>query len=200
MVGRSCSPPPRRSWCADQLPEGVTLREMGEHRLKGLLNPERLLQVVASDLRADFPPLASLTAGHSLPAERDAFVGRREPLAELARRFDAGARLVSVLGLGGTGKTRLVTRFGWSSLGRFPGRRLVLRSVAGAKPRWHRACGRARARRAVGQRRSGDPARARDRRAWTLPGDPRQLRAGRSPRDGDAGPMARARRARHGSW
>ncbi len=102
------------------LPEGVALREMGEHRLKGLLNPERLLQVVASDLRADFPPLASLT-GHSLPAERDAFVGRRESLAELARRLDGGARLVSVLGLGGTGKTRLVTRFGWNSLGDFPG-------------------------------------------------------------------------------
>ena len=105
----------------EQLPQGVTLREMGEHRLKGLLSPERLLQVVAADLRADFPPLASLTGGHSLPAERDAFVGRREPLAELARRLDAGARLVSVLGLGGTGKTRLVTRFGWSSLGDFPG-------------------------------------------------------------------------------
>jgi predicted ATPase/class 3 adenylate cyclase/Tfp pilus assembly protein PilF len=103
-----------------QLPEGVTLREMGEHRLKGLLNPERLLQVVAPDLPADFPPLASQT-GHSLPAEPDAFVGRREPLAELARRLDAGARLVSVLGLGGTGKTRLVTRFGWSSLRDFPG-------------------------------------------------------------------------------
>jgi class 3 adenylate cyclase len=69
----------------EHLPQGVSLREMGEHRLKGLLNPERLLQVVASDLRADFPPLESLT-GHSLPAERDAFVGRRESLAELARR------------------------------------------------------------------------------------------------------------------
>ena len=103
-----------------QLPEGVTLREMGEHRLKGLLNPERLLQVVASELRADFPPLASQT-GHSLPAERDAFVGRRESLAELARRFDGGTRLVSVLGFGGTGKTRLVTRFGWNSHGDFPG-------------------------------------------------------------------------------
>ncbi len=80
-----------------QLPEGVTLRELGEHRLKGLLNLERLVQVVASDLRGDFPPLAS-QAGHSLPAERDAFVGRREPLAELARRLDAGARLISVLG------------------------------------------------------------------------------------------------------
>ena len=102
------------------LPEGVTLREMGEHRLKGLLDPERLLQVVASDLRVDFPPLTSQT-GHNLPAERDAFVGRREALADLTRRLDAGTRLISVLGLGGTGKTRFVTRFGWGSLGGFPG-------------------------------------------------------------------------------
>jgi len=103
-----------------QLPDGVTLRELGEHRLKGLVNAERLLQVVAPGLRADFPPLAS-AGGHSLPAERDAFVGRREALSGLQRRFDDGARLVSVLGLGGTGKTRFVTRFGWDSLGKFPG-------------------------------------------------------------------------------
>jgi class 3 adenylate cyclase/predicted ATPase/Tfp pilus assembly protein PilF len=103
-----------------QLPPGVILREMGEHRLKGLVNPERLLQVVAPGLRADFPPLASFN-GHSLPAERDAFVGRRDSLSELARRFRDGARLVSVLGIGGTGKTRLITRFGWTSLGDFPG-------------------------------------------------------------------------------
>ena len=64
--------------------------------------------------------MASQT-GHSLPAERDAFVGRREPLAELARRLEAGARLISVLGLGGTGKTRLVTRFGWDALGEHSG-------------------------------------------------------------------------------
>ena len=104
----------------EQLPAGVTLREMGEHRLKGLLEPERLLQVVAADLQADFPPLASLNA-HSLPAERDAFVGRREHLDELARRLAAGTRLISILGIGGTGKTRLVTRFGWRALGEFPG-------------------------------------------------------------------------------
>jgi len=103
-----------------KLPEGITLREMGELRLKGLPHPERLLQIVAPDLRADFPPLSSLNA-HNLPAERDAFVGRREPLAELLRRLDAGARLISVLGIGGTGKTRLVTRLGWDSLGNFPG-------------------------------------------------------------------------------
>src|SRR5215472_2484032 len=102
------------------LPDGVSLREIGEHRLKGLPNPERLLQVVASGLRADFPPLAS-QAGNSLPAERDVFVGRSNALADLAQRMRSDARLVSILGVGGTGKTRLVTRFGWSALDAFPG-------------------------------------------------------------------------------
>lgn len=58
---------------------------------------------------------------HSLPAERDAFVGRDEALARLSRSIQSGSRLVSILGIGGTGKTRLVTRFGWSWLGEFPG-------------------------------------------------------------------------------
>ena len=102
------------------LPDEVELREMGEHRLKGLPHPERLLQLVASGLRADFPPLVS-RAVHSLPAERDAFVGRNDALAELAKRFGRDARLVSVLGVGGTGKTRLAIRFGWSALDAFPG-------------------------------------------------------------------------------
>ena len=102
------------------LPDAVSLREMGEHRLKGLSGRERLLQVVASGLRGDFPPLIS-QAAHSLPAERDAFVGRNDSLAELTKRLERDARIVSVLAIGGTGKTRLVTRFGWSVLDAFPG-------------------------------------------------------------------------------
>ena len=58
---------------------------------------------------------------NNLPAERDAFVGREEALLELARRFDGGARLVSVLGIGGTGKTRLALRFARTWLGDYPG-------------------------------------------------------------------------------
>ncbi|HEX6794213.1 MAG TPA: tetratricopeptide repeat protein [Casimicrobiaceae bacterium] len=103
-----------------ELPDEVELREAGEHRLKGLPNPQRLLQLVASGLRSNFPPLVS-QAAHSLPAERDTFVGRNDALADLAKRFSREARLVSVLGVGGTGKTRLVTRFGWSALDAFPG-------------------------------------------------------------------------------
>ncbi|MEO7337445.1 MAG: hypothetical protein ABIV63_12770, partial [Caldimonas sp.] len=58
---------------------------------------------------------------HSLPAERDAFIGRRDALDELAQQFEDGVRLVSVTGIGGAGKTRLVSRFAWTWLGDFPG-------------------------------------------------------------------------------
>jgi predicted ATPase/tetratricopeptide (TPR) repeat protein/class 3 adenylate cyclase len=58
---------------------------------------------------------------HSLPAERDSFVGREEALHVLAQKLDAGARLVSVLGMGGVGKTRLVTRFAWTRRAHCPG-------------------------------------------------------------------------------
>ena len=58
---------------------------------------------------------------HSVPAERDRFVGRQKPLQLMAKKLDNGARLVSVLGIGGTGKTRLVTRFALTRLGDYPG-------------------------------------------------------------------------------
>jgi predicted ATPase/class 3 adenylate cyclase/Tfp pilus assembly protein PilF len=58
---------------------------------------------------------------HTLPAERDGFVGRIAPLRELSERLGRGARLLSVLGMGGTGKTRLATRFAWGWLAEFPG-------------------------------------------------------------------------------
>ena len=57
----------------------------------------------------------------SLPVERDAFAGRSGMLRELAQRFDQRPRLISLLGLGGCGKTRLAVRFGWVVLGDFPG-------------------------------------------------------------------------------
>ena len=58
---------------------------------------------------------------HNLPAERDAFVGRTAELRALAARLDAGRGCVTVLGPGGTGKTRLVRRYGWTWLGDWPG-------------------------------------------------------------------------------
>ena len=58
---------------------------------------------------------------HNLPRERDAFVGRAADLAAVAARFDAGARVLTVLGPGGTGKTRLARRYGRGWLGDWPG-------------------------------------------------------------------------------
>jgi len=117
-------------------PTTVRLQSHGYWRMKGVAEPIELIE--AGDDGAPFTPppdgakvyrvarkddlwLPVREIRHSLPAERDAFVGRHEPLLELARRFDAGARLVSVLGIGGSGKTRLATRFGWTWLGDYPG-------------------------------------------------------------------------------
>ncbi len=58
---------------------------------------------------------------HALPAEWDRFVGRRQDLYQLETLLDDGARLVSITGIGGTGKTRLVTHYSWARLGDYPG-------------------------------------------------------------------------------
>ncbi len=111
----------------------------GHWRLKGLDDPLELVELrEPGETGATFmPPLDSDKAyrviprgdlwlpvreiRHSLPAERDAFIGRDVTLTEVARQLQAGTRLLSVTGPGGTGKTRLVTRFGWAWLGEFPG-------------------------------------------------------------------------------
>jgi predicted ATPase/class 3 adenylate cyclase len=115
---------------------GLRLQSHGHWRLKGLDVPIELFE--AGDDHAPFVPppdsdkayrvvrqgelwLPVREIRHSLPAEGDPFVGRLDALAELSRRVHSGVRLVSVLGVGGTGKTRLVTRYGRSWLGEFPG-------------------------------------------------------------------------------
>jgi class 3 adenylate cyclase len=105
---------------------------------------------------------------HTLPAERDAFVDRRSTLQELARRFDGGARLVSLLGIGGCGKSRVATRFGWQWLGGLSWRRVVLRPGCGThapRPVRRRGPGPGRA---VGPRRPGAAAAPRHRRPRAL--------------------------------
>jgi predicted ATPase/class 3 adenylate cyclase len=91
----------------DQLPNGAILRDMGAHRLKDLLQPEHLFQVVIEGLPADFPPLKSLSAHpNNLPLQLTTFIGRERELAELRERLPT-TRLVTLTGAAGTGKTRL---------------------------------------------------------------------------------------------
>jgi predicted ATPase/class 3 adenylate cyclase len=92
---------------ARDLPEGIELRDLGEHRLKDLAHPHRVFQVIAPDLSADFPPLRSLNAHpHNLPIQLTSFIGRVREIAEVKRLVGA-ARLVTLTGSGGAGKTRL---------------------------------------------------------------------------------------------
>jgi predicted ATPase/Tfp pilus assembly protein PilF len=115
----------------------TTLRTVshGHWHLKGVPEPVELFEV--GDETAPFtPPDAQkayrvVRAGelwlpvrqvpHTLPRQRDAFVGRVADLQDLAGRLDAGAALISVLGMGGTGKTRFVVQYGWTWLGEWPG-------------------------------------------------------------------------------
>ena len=114
----------------------LRLQSHGHWRLKGIDEPVELFEA-GDDLAPFRPPPDSAKAWrvlrqkdlwlpvrevrHSLPAERDAFVGRRLALQELAQRLDGPARLVSVFGPGGGGKSRLAQHFGWIWLGDFPG-------------------------------------------------------------------------------
>lgn len=94
---------------ADELPAGVTLRDLGAHRLKDLTGPQHLFQVVSADLMVDFPPLATLDARpNNLPTQVSAFFGREAERTTLRSLLaEPGVRLVTLTGPGGTGKTRL---------------------------------------------------------------------------------------------
>jgi predicted ATPase/class 3 adenylate cyclase len=91
----------------DRLPEGAELRDMGERRLKDIVRPEPIYQVATSDLLSDFPPLTTLeTSRHNLPAQLTSFIGREEEIAE-ARELFSSTRILTFIGPGGTGKSRL---------------------------------------------------------------------------------------------
>jgi class 3 adenylate cyclase len=93
----------------DWLPQGAALTDLGMHRLKDLGRPERLFQLTAGGLQAEFPPLRSLgnpALQNNLPVQLSAFIGRERELAEV-RALAGSARLVTLTGAGGCGKTRL---------------------------------------------------------------------------------------------
>jgi predicted ATPase/class 3 adenylate cyclase len=89
------------------LPAGVSMRDLGEHRLKDLPRPEHLYQLEIEGLPTEFPPLKTLDVRkNNLPLQLTSFLGRTAELAEL-KELLAGGRLISLVGTGGIGKTRL---------------------------------------------------------------------------------------------
>ena len=91
-----------------RLPAGVSVRDLGVHRLKDIEAPERIYQLVGPGLAERFPPLKSLGAQTSLPVPATPLVGRDGDVAGLrAAIMRPGVRLVTLTGAGGVGKTRL---------------------------------------------------------------------------------------------
>ena len=120
----------------DAMPEGTQIGSHGHYRLKGIAEPVEVFELGGQ--ASAFAPPADVDKAyrvvrsgelwrpmrevrHNLAPERDAFIGRSAELRALAQRLDAGARCLTVLGSGGTGKTRLVRRYSLAWLGDWPG-------------------------------------------------------------------------------
>jgi predicted ATPase/class 3 adenylate cyclase len=108
-----------RGLVSGSLPAGVTLRDLGQHRLKDLPAAEHIWQLEMDGLPAEFPSLRSMggMTAH-LPAQVSSFVGRAE--VETVKELLASSRLVTLTGPGGTGKTRLSIQVAAEVASRFP--------------------------------------------------------------------------------
>ncbi|HVN55134.1 MAG TPA: adenylate/guanylate cyclase domain-containing protein [Anaerolineaceae bacterium] len=103
----------------DELPAEVSLIDLGEHRLKDLVRPERVYQIRRPDLKSEFPPLNSLDAyPNNLPVQLTSFVGRDHEMNEVKQILGI-SRLVTLIGPGGTGKTRLALQVAADLIPRF---------------------------------------------------------------------------------
>ncbi|MEP7083486.1 MAG: tetratricopeptide repeat protein, partial [Betaproteobacteria bacterium] len=94
----------------DHVPDGVSMRDLGSVRLPGFANSEHVYQVLHPRLRHDFPALRALErTPNNLPQQLTSFIGRGRELAEVTNLLGT-ARLVTLLGAGGVGKTRLALK------------------------------------------------------------------------------------------
>ena len=92
----------------------LALHDLGEHRLKDLIEAERLFQLGPGE----FPPLKTLDATN-LPIAASPLLGRERELRELVTMLSDGSRLVTITGPGGTGKTRFGLQAAAELVGRF---------------------------------------------------------------------------------
>ena len=97
-------------------------RDLGAHRLKDLSAPERIYQLEIEGLPREFPLLKTVEAGmKNLPLPRTSFVGRASELEAIDRLLeDPGCRLLTLVGPGGAGKTRLALEAAARRVDRYP--------------------------------------------------------------------------------
>jgi predicted ATPase/class 3 adenylate cyclase len=104
----------------EALPVEASLRDLGQHHLRDLVEPIRVFQVVHPKLRSEFPPLISLDAPPgNLPRQLTSFIGRDDDIAHLLELVRDRA-LVTLTGVGGVGKTRLALQVAVDAAAEFP--------------------------------------------------------------------------------
>ncbi|HEY6542862.1 MAG TPA: tetratricopeptide repeat protein, partial [Ktedonobacteraceae bacterium] len=110
---------------ADELSDGITMRDLGEYRLKDIAGLSHLFQLVVPDLPADFPPPATtsaMRAFYNVPSPSTSFVGREKEVAAISDLLgQPDVRLLTLLGTGGVGKTRLALQVAPQVVPRFAG-------------------------------------------------------------------------------
>ncbi len=102
----------------ERLPRGVTVRDLGHHRLRDLAKPEPVFQLIAPGLHGAFPELRSAATPNNLPIATSSFMGRQHELAAIADLMHEH-RLVTIVGSGGVGKTRTALRLAADCLSAF---------------------------------------------------------------------------------
>ncbi|TMP94254.1 MAG: adenylate/guanylate cyclase domain-containing protein [Verrucomicrobia bacterium] len=102
------------------LPENAALIDLGQHRLRDVAETEHVFQLRHPELREEFPPLKSLSNfRQNLPVQLTSFIGR-ERERETVRSLINDHRVVTLIGSGGCGKTRLAIQVGADLLEQFP--------------------------------------------------------------------------------
>lgn len=124
-----------RALIAHALPEKSSFRDLGEHRLKDLEAPEHLFQLDVDGLPTAFPPLrGSAGPGGTRPVATTHFIGREEEVRQI-RALLGQNRLLTLVGPGGTGKTRLMLRVAEDSAPQFTDGTFLVELAPIAEPR-----------------------------------------------------------------
>jgi predicted ATPase len=104
---------------SDDLLPGFSFVDLGSHRLRDLSRAEHVWQLVGDGLERSFPPLRSFDGARGqLPAQTTSFVGRQAEMDQVAAEVTS-SRLMTLVGPGGVGKTRLAAQVGASLVDKF---------------------------------------------------------------------------------
>ena len=116
--------------------EKTSFRDFGERRLKDLIAPMRIFQVVSDKLQTEFPPIKTLDVRpNNIPVQLTSFIGRDIEIPEIKSSLEK-SRLVTLLGPGGTGKTRLSIQVGADLIDDFPNGVFLIELAPVSDPGW----------------------------------------------------------------